>query len=60
LDELEDGSVTTVGVLVFLAAYATAAALPGPGLAALVARVLARGLDGVPAYVMGFVAGDLI
>jgi threonine/homoserine/homoserine lactone efflux protein len=52
--------VTVAGLLLFLAAYATAAALPGPGLAALIARVLARGLRGVSAYILGFVAGDLI
>lgn len=52
--------MTIFGVLMFLAAYSTAASLPGPGLASLVARVLGRGLDGIPAYIAGFVVGDLI
>ena len=51
--------MTIVGTLVFLAAYATAVAVPGPGVAALVARVLANGTRGLPAYVAGFAIGDL-
>jgi threonine/homoserine/homoserine lactone efflux protein len=47
-------------LLVFCAAYLLAVASPGPGIAALVARVLATGLRGVPAFIAGFVAGDLI
>jgi threonine/homoserine/homoserine lactone efflux protein len=56
----EAGRMTAAGVLVFLAAYGTAVAVPGPGVASLIARVLARGLNGAPAYIAGFVAGDLI
>ncbi len=52
--------MTLAGLLVFAAAYALAVASPGPGVAALVARVLARGLPGVAPFVAGFVAGDLI
>jgi threonine/homoserine/homoserine lactone efflux protein len=52
--------MTLAGLLVFVAAYALAVASPGPGIAALVARVLARGTRGVPAFVAGFVAGDLV
>ena len=48
------------GLLVFAAAYAVAVASPGPGIAAIVARVLARGTPGLPAFIAGFVAGDLI
>ena len=33
--------------------------LPGPGVTALVARVLARGTQGAPAFIAGFVAGSL-
>ncbi len=33
---------------------------PGPGIAAVVARVLARGTSGVWAFIAGFLAGDLI
>jgi threonine/homoserine/homoserine lactone efflux protein len=48
------------GLLVFCLAYGMAVASPGPGIAALVARVLARGLRGTPAFIAGFVAGDLV
>ena len=34
--------------------------LPGPGVTALIARVLARGLHGVPAFIAGFVTGALV
>ncbi|HEV7440686.1 MAG TPA: LysE family translocator, partial [Methylobacterium sp.] len=43
----------------FAAIYAVALASPGPGIAALVARVLSRGTGGMPAFVAGFVVGDL-
>jgi threonine/homoserine/homoserine lactone efflux protein len=48
------------GSLVFCIAYLVAAASPGPGIAVLVARVLGRGLPGVPAFIAGFVIGDLV
>lgn len=48
------------GLLVFATAYTLAVASPGPGVTALVARVLGRGLSGSPAYIAGFVAGDLV
>ena len=44
----------------FAAVYAIAVASPGPGIAALVARVLARGTPGIIGFAAGFVAGDLI
>jgi threonine/homoserine/homoserine lactone efflux protein len=47
-------------VAVFAAAYGLAAISPGPGVAALVARVLGAGLAGAPAYVAGFVGGELL
>jgi threonine/homoserine/homoserine lactone efflux protein len=47
-------------LLVFAAAYLAVLVLPGPGVTALVARVLARGTHGVPAFVAGFVVGALI
>lgn len=47
------------GLLIFCLAYILAAASPGPGIAALMARVLARGLSGTPAFIAGFVVGDL-
>jgi threonine/homoserine/homoserine lactone efflux protein len=52
--------MTLVGILVYLAAYAGAVALPGPGIAALIARVLARGHGGIAAYLAGFLVGDLV
>src|SRR5215813_2435906 len=52
--------MTLTGLLLFSAAYATAVISPGPGVAALVARVLARGLRGAPAFIAGFLVGDLI
>lgn len=47
-------------LLVFALAYLMATASPGPGVAAVVARVLARGTRGAPAFIAGFVAGDLV
>lgn len=44
---------------VFALAYFVAVATPGPGVAATVARALGRGLDGLPAFILGFVLGDL-
>ena len=48
------------GLALFCAVYLVATATPGPGIAALVARVLSRGARGLPAFLAGFVAGDLI
>jgi threonine/homoserine/homoserine lactone efflux protein len=47
-------------LLVFATAYLAVLILPGPGVTALIARVLARGLDGVPAFIAGFVTGALV
>jgi threonine/homoserine/homoserine lactone efflux protein len=47
------------GLIVFAAVYAVAVASPGPGIAALVARVLARGSRGLVPFIAGFVVGDL-
>ena len=44
----------------FVAVYFAAVATPGPGVAALVARVLAHGLLGVAPFIAGYVVGDLI
>ena len=43
----------------FALIYTAAVASPGPGVAAVVARVLACGRVGLPAYIAGLVAGDL-
>ena len=47
------------GLVTFCAAYFLAVATPGPGVAAVVARGLARGLRGAPAFIGGFILGDL-
>jgi threonine/homoserine/homoserine lactone efflux protein len=48
------------GLLVFAAVYLLAVASPGPGVAAVIARSLARGTRGAPAFIAGFLVGDLI
>jgi threonine/homoserine/homoserine lactone efflux protein len=45
--------------LIFALTYFIAVITPGPGLAAIIARALARGLHGMPFFMAGFVAGDL-
>lgn len=40
--------------------YALAVATPGPGIAAIVARALGHGMRGAPAFIGGFLVGDLI
>ena len=52
--------MSLASLLLFAAVYAAAVATPGPGIAALVARVLAHGLKGVAPFVLGFVVGDLV
>ena len=47
-------------LLTFTAVYCVAVATPGPGIAALIARVLKQGLNGILAMIAGFVIGDLI
>ena len=47
-------------MLVFAAAYLAVLVLPGPGVTALIARVLARGTHGAPAFIAGFVVGALL
>ncbi len=48
------------GYALFCLAYVIATATPGPGIAAIVARVLSRGTRGLPAFIAGYVVGDLI
>jgi threonine/homoserine/homoserine lactone efflux protein len=47
------------GLTVFAVAYLAVLILPGPGVTALVARVLVRGPSGSPAFIGGFVCGAL-
>jgi threonine/homoserine/homoserine lactone efflux protein len=51
--------MTLTGLLTFCAVYALAVAAPGPGIAAIIARGLAHGTKGAPAFIGGFVVGDL-
>jgi threonine/homoserine/homoserine lactone efflux protein len=48
------------GLATFCAVYFLAVATPGPGVAAVIAQGLARGSRGAPAFIAGFVVGDLI
>jgi len=51
----------TLGSLaLFAAVYFAAVATPGPGLAALVARVIAYGLAGIAPFILGYVVGDMV
>jgi threonine/homoserine/homoserine lactone efflux protein len=52
--------VTAASLFLFAAVYFAAVATPGPGIAALVARVLGAGLGGAAAFIAGYVVGDLI
>ncbi len=49
-----------LGLLVFAAALALAAASPGPSVIALVARTLVRGREGAAALVGGIILGDMV
>ena len=48
------------GLWIFSAVYFVAVALPGPSVAAVIARSLARGTQGAVAYIAGSLFGDLI
>jgi threonine/homoserine/homoserine lactone efflux protein len=52
--------VSLYGLWVFGLVYALAVAVPGPGVAAVVARSLARGSASAPAFIAGFMVGDLV
>jgi threonine/homoserine/homoserine lactone efflux protein len=52
--------VTLYGLLTFCAVYALTVASPGPGVAAVIARGLAHGMKGTPAFILGFMVGDLL
>ena len=52
--------MSVYGLLTFCAVYALAVATPGPGVAAIIARSLAHGLRGAPAFIAGFVVGDFV
>jgi threonine/homoserine/homoserine lactone efflux protein len=48
------------GFVVFCGVYLLAVATPGPGVAAVIARSLTYGMRGAPAFIGGFLVGDLI
>lgn len=50
----------TSAILIFAGALLVAAASPGPGIAAIVARVLGRGTDGAVAFTAGVAIGDVV
>ena len=52
--------MTQSSLLLFALLYFAAVATPGPGIAALVARVLGHGLKGIAPFIAGYVAGDMI
>jgi threonine/homoserine/homoserine lactone efflux protein len=47
-------------LVLFAGTLFVAAASPGPGIAALVARVIGRGSEGASAFAAGLILGDLI
>jgi threonine/homoserine/homoserine lactone efflux protein len=56
-----DGKTMDIAaLLIFASVYFVAVASPGPGMAAVVARGLGQGMAAAPAFVAGFVIGDLI
>ena len=48
------------GLGIFCVVYLVAVATPGPGVAAIIARSLAHGTRGAPAFIAGFLVGDLV
>ncbi|MDF3020334.1 MAG: lysine transporter LysE [Steroidobacteraceae bacterium] len=52
--------MTLYGLLTFCAVYTLTVASPGPGIAAVIARGLAHGMKGTPAFIAGFLVGDLV
>jgi threonine/homoserine/homoserine lactone efflux protein len=52
--------MTLTSLMLFALVYFAAVATPGPGIAALVARVLGHGLKGVAPFIAGYVAGDMV
>ncbi len=48
------------GLATFCVAYFLAVATPGPGVAAVISQSLARGVAGAPAFIAGFLVGDLL
>jgi threonine/homoserine/homoserine lactone efflux protein len=51
--------MSVYGLSIFALVYLLAVASPGPGVAAVIARVLGRGTHGIPSFIAGFLVGDL-
>lgn len=51
--------MNAASLAIFATAYAMMVAMPGPGVAALMARVLSQGMKGIPALIAGYLVGDL-
>jgi len=52
--------MSVYALLGFALIYTLAVATPGPGVAAVLARALGRGSSGAPAFIAGFLVGDLV
>jgi len=52
--------VTLTSLITFAAVYFVAVATPGPGVAALIARVFGQGLEGVAPFIAGYFVADMI
>jgi threonine/homoserine/homoserine lactone efflux protein len=52
--------MTLNSLILFAAVYFAAVATPGPGIVALIARVLGQGLKGVAPFIAGYFVGDMI
>jgi threonine/homoserine/homoserine lactone efflux protein len=52
--------MTLSSLILFAAVYFAAVATPGPGVAALIARVLGQGLKGLAPFIAGYFVGDMI
>ena len=53
-------NLTLLGFLIFTGSYALAAAVPGPGVAAVVAHALAFRTRGLAAFIFGITLGDMV
>src|ERR1051325_6535428 len=54
------GSMTLGALLTFAVVFGVACAVPGPTIAALLARVLGRGMAGAPACCAGLMLSDVM
>jgi len=52
--------MTLGSLFLFAAVYFAAVATPGPGVAALIARVLGQGLKSVAPFIAGYFVGDMV